>query len=476
MSQRRQWTSEEVEALRRLVASGQDDISIAAALTRRFGRPITRASVDSISRRCGFHRSLAVAAPRAPSPPEARQSRSTLDEQDPPTLRSARGPIVGVEPDPDIPIDIEDMPGESGDADTPAPMAQRGPGVRKATVISAPPDPVEVRQKRDETTGLRRQIDDLVKRLRDANARQGFLDAAAPLHHEPPRIYTREKSSGIREMTPVVLASDWHVEEPVDGAAVAYRNEYNLEIASRRIERFFQAIIWNVEHHRASGRIAIHDLVLWLGGDMYSGYIHPELVEGNLLSPAESVVWLLPRLRDGIATLLDHLGLAHLEIPCSHGNHGRTTIKSMTSTGYANSFDYLLYHALAEGFRGDSRVHFEITPSNHQYVQVYDQTIHFHHGDEVKYQGGIGGLGIPLLKAVPMWDRVKPADVHCIGHWHQLRDYGRAVVNGSLIGYNPYAQKIRAEFEEPMQAMFYMDKTRGKSMLTSLWVEESRGA
>jgi hypothetical protein len=76
-----------------------------------------------------------------------------------------------------------------------------------------------------------------------------------------------------------------------------------------------------------------------------------------------------------------------------------------------------------------------------------------------------------LLKAVPTWNDIRPADVHCIGHWHQLRDYGNAVVNGSLIGYGPYSQRIRAPYEQPQQSMFYVDSARGKCMLTALWVD-----
>ena len=83
---------------------------------------------------------------------------------------------------------------------------------------------------------------------------------------------------------------------------------------------------------------------------------------------------------------------------------------------------------------------------------VMTNAIKTHHHDELKYQGGVGGLGIPLLKRVPAWDLVKRADVHCIGHWHQLLDYGRAVVNGSLIGYNAFAQSIGASPEPPQQA------------------------
>ena len=272
-------------------------------------------------------------------------------------------------------------------------------------------------------------------------------------------------------MTPIVLASDWHVEELVLPEQIAYRNEYNLQIAERRIRRFFNSIIWFVEHHRASGRISIRDLVLWLGGDLMTGYIHEELVESNQLSPSGTIRWLLPRLCNGITTLLEVLQLDGMVVPCSFGNHGRTTPKRRVSTGADNSFEWLMYCSLADQFKNDPRVRFEITKSAHQYVEVYGRTVHFHHGDEVNYQGGVGGIGIPLKKAVPAWNQIRHAEVHCIGHHHQLLDFGRAVVNGSLIGYNSYAQSIRAEFERPQQLMFFMDKERGKCLKTELWVE-----
>ncbi len=446
-----QWGEPELREGKRLLDAGYRWREIAAALSRRFGRTFTTAGTRMrlAEMRTGPApaRAVAIDAPpdaeratyRTPAPPSpqpigcAAPASERFEEQEPDTSPFSRVPAAPVEPY----------------------------------------DPVQAREKRDETAKLRATIDDLVRRLQEANARQAFLDSKSAM--PPPSILARERNSGMREMTALVLASDWHVEEPVDPAAVANRNEYNLEIAERRIRRFFAAIMWQIEHHRASGRIAIRDLVLWLGGDLYSGYIHPELVEGNLLSPTEAVRYLLPLIRDGIFSLLQVLELESITVPCSHGNHGRTTERRRVSTGYSNSFDWLLYHWLAEEFRNEPRVRFEITPSNHQYVEIYGQIVHFHHGDEVRYQGGVGGLGIPLLKRVPAWDRTMPSALHCIGHWHQLKDYGRAIVNGSLIGYNAYAQSIGADYEDPQQAFLLLDSKRGKCEWTPLWVEERTG-
>jgi hypothetical protein len=347
--------------------------------------------------------------------------------------------------------------------------------LKQKPAVKAPPappqHPLESQAEAEKRARLREHMEDMVQEVRELRARMRFLDLVSA-NREPPRILAREKSSGLREMTAIALASDWHVEEKVDPAAIAYVNEYNLAIASRRVERFFRAIIWQIEHHRADGLVLIRELLLWLGGDLITGFIHPELIENNELAPIEAILWLKPLLINGLLTLLEVLGLDQLTVVCSYGNHGRTTDKSRIVTGYANSFEWLLYNVLADHFKGDPRIRFEITPSAHQYAQVYDWKLHFHHGDEVRYNGGVGGLTVPLIKRIAKWDRLKNCDIHHIGHFHQYLDLGYGVVNGSLIGYNAYAQSIGAEPEPPQQAFYLLDSKRGKCQKTPLWVDE----
>jgi hypothetical protein len=331
-------------------------------------------------------------------------------------------------------------------------------------------DPVLAHKKKEDLAEAKQEIGKLTELLREARQRQKFLDKLDRVT-DPPEILARETKSASRELTAVVLASDWHVEETVEAEAIGGLNEYNLKVADRRITKFFQSIIWNIEHDRADGHLLIRDLVLWLGGDLITGFIHEELREMNGLSPTQAVIWLVPRLRDGILTLLEHLQLESLVIPCSHGNHGRTTFKSHISNGYANSFEWLMYHWLKSTFSGDPRVVFEVTGSAHQYVKVYDSLLHFHHGDQLAYKGGVGGLAIPLGKMVPKWDQINKAAVHNIGHFHQLMFLGPTVVNGSLIGYNPFAMSIGASPEIPQQAMYYVDKKRGFCLPRAIWVD-----
>lgn len=378
-----------------------------------------------------------------------------------------------------IPQAVESIAAAVGFSITTASLAdafkQRGmrslDALLKPRTAHAAVHPVAAQARREDESRIRTEHRQLVEELREANARHAFLDTITSTKL-PPHVPRREKTSGLRDTTAVVLASDWHVEEEVDPESIAGRNEYNLEIADKRIERFFNAIVWNVEHHRSSKHLAVRDLVLWLGGDLMSGYIHEELMEGNQLSPTETCLWLLPRLNGGIRMLQERLDLASIVVPCSYGNHGRTTPKRRVATGAQNSYEWLMYNNLARELAGEKRIRFEITKSAHQYVNVYDFKVHFHHGDEMNYQGGVGGIGIPFHKAMDAWNEDIRCDIHNVGHWHQLKTFGSGNVNGSLIGFNSYAKSIKARFEEPKQAFYLVDANRGQSMWSPLWVSE----
>lgn len=328
-------------------------------------------------------------------------------------------------------------------------------------------DPVTRAIEADKQTRLRSEHADLVEQLREAKAREKLL---ALVGEECRPLIVKPFAAGRkRAATAVALASDWHVEETVQAVSVANRNRYDLKIAASSVERFFAGIRWLITFHREA--FDIRALVLSLLGDLMTGYIHEELAESNELAPVETVLWLRDRIIAGINFLLEDPRLDQLVIPCSYGNHGRTTRKPRRATGAVNSYEWLLYQIIAQQIT-DKRVSFVADRSAHQYVQAHGRTLHFHHGDEVRYLGGVGGLAVPLKRRIPAWDNVKRADYHHVGHFHQFLDLGHTLVNGSLIGYNAYAMSIGAEFEEPRQAFYLLDAKRGKTCVSPSWVRE----
>ncbi len=344
------------------------------------------------------------------------------------------------------------------------------PRAPKATLPPAPPvDPVKQYEERRAASAERAGTKELIEQLQEARKRQAYLDAMS--NGAIPILPRKQKSGGPREMCAVVLLSDLHVEEEVK--PIEPFEAYNLEIAGRRLERIFTSVVDLVKHHRADGKYLIDYLVPWLGGDFMTGYLHEDNVRTSQLSPSETSLWLLPRLEGGIRYMLDELDLAHIEIPCSFGNHGRTTIKPLISAGAENSFEWLLYHTLAMQMKDEKRVHFHITKASYQYLKVYDWSLMFHHGDQVRYAGGILGPGVPFMKAIDAWNTTKHADYSHIGHLHNYNIFGRGVMNGSLIGHSPYSMSVKARKEEPCQAFYLLDAKKGACMHTKLWVGDA---
>lgn len=290
--------------------------------------------------------------------------------------------------------------------------------------------------------------------------------AAGPL----PPVERREFGSGLREAAAVALLSDVHIEEIVEAHATPTGNEYNPQIADRALERFFAGLEWLIEFHRSA--FCIRSLVLWLGGDLMTGHIHDEMVETTATSPIETMLLLKPRIIDGIQGLLQDAELDEVLIPCSYGNHGRNTRKPYRSRGAEHSYEWALYQDLAHHFEDEPRVHVLADRSAHQYVNVYEWKLHFHHGDEVNYYGGVGGIMIPMNKAIAQWDRARSCHYHHFGHFHQYLDAGNLVVNGSCIGFNAYAMSIKAAPEPPVQAFYLLDSKRGKTCKSPIWVRD----
>jgi Bacterial regulatory protein, Fis family len=281
---------------------------------------------------------------------------------------------------------------------------------------------------------------------------------------------TPTHGTGHSEGTVVAVASDWHIEERV-GPEVGDLNRYTPEIAKARAERFFTSVARLVEILQQD--ITIDHCILALLGDFITNDIHDELPDVTALLPTHAIVTAQNLLISGIEYLLAHTAL-RFTLPCHSGNHARTTETTRFASENGHSLEFLLYQHLAAYFRQEPRLTFLIPEGPHSYVQVYGQTIRFQHGHMVKYQGGVGGIYIPVNKAIAQWNKGRHADLDVFGHFHQLRDGGNFVCNGSMIGYNSFALSIKADYEPPKQALFLMDRDRGRTCTWPVWFGDKR--
>ena len=272
-----------------------------------------------------------------------------------------------------------------------------------------------------------------------------------------------KRPSGTSESTVIVLASDWHVEERVLKESTNNLNEFNLDIARQRATEFFRSALRLTQILQKD--TAIDTMVLALLGDFISGNIHPDIAENREGGTNSALQFAEKLIISGIEFLLKNSKLS-LVIPCHSGNHGRATQEQRIATENENSHEYQLYLTLAMYFRNEKRVKFHVSPAYHSYLTVYDKVLRFHHGHFLRFQGGVGGITIPVNKAIAQWNKARRADIDFFGHWHTRLDGKDFVSNGSLIGYNPYAVSIKADYEKPAQQLVLLEKSRAK---TCVW-------
>lgn len=274
-------------------------------------------------------------------------------------------------------------------------------------------------------------------------------------------VISAKQSSKTSEACAVAVASDWHVEEEVKPEWVNNKNHYTLAIAKARATQFFQRIERLVRKEQQD--VKINTLILALLGDFFSGNIHEELLETCALPPIEATMYAQELLVSGIEFLLAHTKL-QLVIPCKVGNHSRITEKIHSAFESANSLEHMMYCNMAQRFKSEPRVKFVIETGYFTYLNVFDLKVRFHHGHAIRSAGGVGGLYPALLRAIYQWNIGEQADVTVCGHFHEYHPARRFVVNGCMIGYNPYAVRLRGEFQPPQQAFFLLDKKRGMTV------------
>lgn len=276
------------------------------------------------------------------------------------------------------------------------------------------------------------------------------------------------KNATSSEATAVWVASDWHSDETVDGSTINGLNHFTPAIAQRRVDTFFTSglRLTNI----LAQDVKIETIVLALLGDFYTGHIHPDFMELTDTQPIHAVIRVQNMIASGIQYILDN-SKYNLVIPCHSGNHARTTEKTRFATENGHSLEFYMYNFLADHFKGESRVKFIIPTGYHSYLDIYGFKVRFHHGHSLRYAGGVGGIYIPVNKSIAQWNKAFRADLDVFGHFHQMRDGGNFICNGSLIGYSSYALSIKADFEKPKQTLFLVDSKRGKTCVWPILLE-----
>lgn len=336
-----------------------------------------------------------------------------------------------------------------------------------------PLEPLESAYKVREEQFARRSLQKEHSALLEENTHLKALLHAASEVKRPFQTIVYDKSKDERsDAIACALASDWHVEEVVDKAAVHGLNEYSPDIARQRGRAFFLNLLKLTDIVARDSKVT----TIWMGwlGDFFSGHIHEELMASCAMAPGDAAQLAKEILCSGIEFLLRESSYI-LEIDALPGNHGRMTKQVWFSDPTGTSLETFMYRAIADRYYANPRVRLHVADHAMVYRKFFENfTMRLIHGYEMKFGGGVGGITIPVRKALAQWNIAMPAKLTCFGHFHQRIDGGDFLGNGSMIGYNTYAEQIKAAFEEPVQSFFTIHARHGgqKSIVAPVWLDD----
>ena len=344
----------------------------------------------------------------------------------------------------------------------------RGLTVTSVSSIATPSDKERIRVLEAELKFQRRET-------LDADYIKAVIIGMSERLSEPPAWVAKPSTAFSGPGVPTLFASDWHWGEVVDDRQVGGVNKYSVAIAQERAKALIETAIDLLFNHLALPEYP--GIVFALGGDMVSGDIHEELTATNESEIMPVVLDLFGVLAWCIETLADKFG--RVFVPCVSGNHGRDTLKIRAKGRNFTSFDWLLYQFLAKRFEADKRVSFLIPDGSDAYYSVMGHRYLLTHGDQ--FRGGDGLIG--ALGPIVRGDHKKRSrnaqidmeyDTMILGHWHQLIQLQRLIVNGSLKGYDEYAYQASFGYEPPRQALWITHPEQGITFSAAVNVDRHK--
>ena len=273
---------------------------------------------------------------------------------------------------------------------------------------------------------------------------------------------------------PALMLSDWHYGEVVNPTEINGKNEYNIEIANKRIRALAETTIKLLKVYTVNP--VYPGIVLCMNGDMVSGDIHEELSQTNADPMMKVLVDLYGKMVWFIDTMEKEFG--RVFVPVVAGNHGRTTRKPRAKQRALTNFDWLLGALLAEHYRGSKTVKVVVAMGPDLLFSIYGHRYLMTHGDQFRGGDGIAGALMPIVRG----DHKKRSrnaqidmeyDTALMGHFHQLFVTSRIMVNPSLKGLDEYSYQGNFPYEPPAQLLWITNSSKGITNVMPVMVDRN---
>lgn len=339
----------------------------------------------------------------------------------------------------------------------------------------------EVGRLKQEVKVKDKRIENLIREEETAEAIRTEIYNLAARTPEPPQWLLKDGKPGTRG-APIVIWSDLHYGEVISRDEIGGLNEYNKDIAAKRMKKLVGTTIDLAYNHMGRAKTEYPGIVICLGGDLLGGDIHEELAKTNDRTTQQSINDLTDMLAAAIETMAGKFGKAFL--PCVVGNHGRSTKKMQMKQRVFSSHEWNIYCNLERYFRKSKNVQFMIPAEADASFTVFGHRFLLTHGDSLGVKGGdgiIGALG-PIMRGSLKTHRAEAEvrrdfDTLLIGHWHQYLCLPGLVVNNSFKGFDEYAHlQLRAPYSRPSQALFFTHPEHGITAHWQVYLEALRVA
>ena len=225
-----------------------------------------------------------------------------------------------------------------------------------------------------------------------------------------------------------LMVSDLHYGIKVDNQF----NYYDTEVAEDRLKQLTNKTIQYCKKHDIS------HLNIELLGDMVSGTIHTGVRVQQEEDIIQQIIDCAELLSNMVNDLAEHV--ENVTVYSVYGNHGRTESNKHDAINREN-YERLIYYFMKNRVKG---VRF-IDSQGEDFIKYYDfgKTFVISHGDKDKQASAIEAYSKMLGEQV--------GEVH-LAHWHEFKEIGNVIVNGSVVGSDDYAVSIR-KHSKPCQVL-----------------------
>lgn len=284
----------------------------------------------------------------------------------------------------------------------------------------------------------------------------------------PPAPALKKQSHG-KPQSAVLLFSDTHIGAVVKPDQTLGLGNYSFEIFLRRLARLEWSVGSILLDHTTT---AVPEVVIPMLGDMMDGALEHSAEVGQL----NTLLTQFYSAGHALAQFFRNLSrLAPLRIYGTVGNHTRWGHqKKMPSKNRASNFDMLLYLYVQALVRDVKNIKFELNWQPFATFEVQGFSFYCAHGDNIR--GGDKMLGIPnhalgrmVGTTTQLFSRAgrNTPDYFCLGHLHRgielPHSKGQVIVNGAFPGIDGYALSEYFNSSHPMQKLFLVHPTYGRS-------------